>query len=337
MSTRPQMKPPQSVTVMKVALFSVFLLVFVVTAGVTLAGITKLVDIEERFLWALFSALLLELVAGVVTLFNSADFFGTRPPTELESAARTDSDALEARAGSLVRKVREGSTDLRSMLDEWQKWLEAAESHTNTTFLGTKDRQIRDIGKQLERMARGEVSVAPSDYSQILKDLCENTEQPVFCTNDAANREYWNSAHGREFLSIQAKRIQQSGIPMQRVFLFKTLSEVEDPDLEMMESHQSAGIDVWAYIDNLDDSFAFPRNMRPDFCVVGNGEVIGVTQKVSGGFGGADWDFSPSDDKRRKFNGYVNELSKAGPAKLSVEDLREKLCRIEEGGEGNSQ
>ena len=62
---------------MKEALFFSFLAIFVITACVTLLGITKRVDIDRRYLNALFSALLLELVASVLAVYRGADFFSS--------------------------------------------------------------------------------------------------------------------------------------------------------------------------------------------------------------------------------------------------------------------
>jgi hypothetical protein len=53
----------------------VFLFIFALTAVVTLLGITKSVshvDIEDRYLWALFSALLLQLIYVVITTAKKA-------------------------------------------------------------------------------------------------------------------------------------------------------------------------------------------------------------------------------------------------------------------------
>lgn len=61
---------------MKEALFYTFLGIFVVTAIVTLLGVTNKITIKDRFLNALFASLLIELVVAMIALFKSADFFG---------------------------------------------------------------------------------------------------------------------------------------------------------------------------------------------------------------------------------------------------------------------
>ena len=57
------------------ALFYVVLLLFATTGIVTLLGLVQKVSIEKKYLNALFSALILELVAAGVFLFSNTDFF----------------------------------------------------------------------------------------------------------------------------------------------------------------------------------------------------------------------------------------------------------------------
>ncbi|WP_196159240.1 hypothetical protein [Reinekea sp. G2M2-21] len=60
---------------MKLALFAVVLLLFLATGIITLLGIIQRVEIERKYLNALFSALILELIAAVLFLFSGTDFF----------------------------------------------------------------------------------------------------------------------------------------------------------------------------------------------------------------------------------------------------------------------
>lgn len=55
---------------MRKALFYSFIVVFLLTAFVTLAGITKFLPIESQYLDKLFYAIILELVGGVIGLFT---------------------------------------------------------------------------------------------------------------------------------------------------------------------------------------------------------------------------------------------------------------------------
>ena len=66
---------------MKLALFSVVLVLFFATGVITLMGIVQRVQIERKYLNALFSALILELIAAVMFLFTDTDFF-TQPTVE---------------------------------------------------------------------------------------------------------------------------------------------------------------------------------------------------------------------------------------------------------------
>jgi len=66
---------------MKLALFGVVLVLFFATGVITLLGIIQRVQIERKYLNALFSALVLELIAAVLFLFTDTDFF-TQPTVD---------------------------------------------------------------------------------------------------------------------------------------------------------------------------------------------------------------------------------------------------------------
>lgn len=60
---------------MKKHLFYTFLSIFAVTAAITLAGITKLIFIEDFYLKGLFATLIIELVGAVIGIYKNTDFF----------------------------------------------------------------------------------------------------------------------------------------------------------------------------------------------------------------------------------------------------------------------
>jgi len=59
------------------ALFYVVLILFAITGIVTILGLVQKVMIEKKYLNALFSALILELIAAVLYLFSNTEFFPT--------------------------------------------------------------------------------------------------------------------------------------------------------------------------------------------------------------------------------------------------------------------
>lgn len=61
------------------ALFYVVLLLFAGTGIVTILGLVQKVTIEKKYLNALFSALILELIAAVLYLFSNTEFFNKKP------------------------------------------------------------------------------------------------------------------------------------------------------------------------------------------------------------------------------------------------------------------
>ncbi|UCE58518.1 MAG: hypothetical protein JSU63_13870 [Phycisphaerales bacterium] len=103
---------------MKPALFYSFLIIFILTAILTLAGVAGYVQIRETYLDALFASLLLELVAAVVTLFVKARFFD-RPESGEDSTDITKPDTphtvgqrtAEATGGAVDPTASEGMPD----------------------------------------------------------------------------------------------------------------------------------------------------------------------------------------------------------------------------------
>jgi len=63
-------------TTRKDILFSVFISVFCVFALIAVLGVLKLVSIDAFYLNALFSAIILDLIAAVIFVFKNTDFFG---------------------------------------------------------------------------------------------------------------------------------------------------------------------------------------------------------------------------------------------------------------------
>jgi len=64
-------------------LFYVVLFLFAATGIVTILGMIKKVDIEQRYLNRLFPALVLELIVAVLYMFSSTDFFKQESNNEL--------------------------------------------------------------------------------------------------------------------------------------------------------------------------------------------------------------------------------------------------------------
>jgi hypothetical protein len=77
------------------ALFNAFLIIFILTALLTLAGIASLVDVQEAFLNKLFTALVLEVIGGVVSLFGIT-FIRRGRPGEKQIQATQPAETSEA-------------------------------------------------------------------------------------------------------------------------------------------------------------------------------------------------------------------------------------------------
>lgn len=79
-------------------LFYVFIVIFAITAIITLLGITNVLkDIKDKYLNALFGALILEVVSAVVVMFNSADFKANKaiPQEFYDQSSVTASESFE--------------------------------------------------------------------------------------------------------------------------------------------------------------------------------------------------------------------------------------------------
>lgn len=67
----------------QIVLFWVFITIFSATAVITLMGITNVIDIKNNFLNAMFTALILEVIAAVIVLFQGFDFSDKEPTVDL--------------------------------------------------------------------------------------------------------------------------------------------------------------------------------------------------------------------------------------------------------------
>lgn len=91
---------------MQQVLFYTILSIFVATAILTLLGISKKIEIEDKYLSGLYKALLLELIAAVLFLFASTDFFNQ---SELHD------DSMDADSAEITSKLEECS-EIKSKL-----------------------------------------------------------------------------------------------------------------------------------------------------------------------------------------------------------------------------
>ena len=89
---------------MKETLFFLFVGIFAVTAIITLLGITGVIKtIKEKYLNALFTALILEVVAAVFILFNNYDFSDNQIDlNEIISSAGLPPPADETRSKEII-------------------------------------------------------------------------------------------------------------------------------------------------------------------------------------------------------------------------------------------
>ena len=101
----------------KQILFWIFVGIFTITAAITLLGITGVIKgIKDKYLNSLFTALILEVVAAVVLVFQGFDFTDS-PEAMIQEAglhSQMNASQLEPRAFIIERLRRGGNGSMRS-------------------------------------------------------------------------------------------------------------------------------------------------------------------------------------------------------------------------------
>ncbi|GEM_PF-1374875 len=142
---------------MKEALFWIFIIIFSLTAIITLLGITGVIKtIKENYLNALFTALILEVVAAVVLLFQNTDFL-TSPVADgpcLEEVITRS--GLTAQAGQ--------AADASDFLVEQLKRLSVLDAATGDQALLAAQLQERD---SLLEVANAEIEALETELQQL--------------------------------------------------------------------------------------------------------------------------------------------------------------------------
>lgn len=96
---------------MKKFLFYTFLFLFIATGIITLLGIINLVQIDDKYLGKLFTALIIELIGGVVSLFNKTIFFGD------STAKITPSEVFKLNSSKFGFTINKHKTEYQLNLD----------------------------------------------------------------------------------------------------------------------------------------------------------------------------------------------------------------------------
>ena len=137
---------------MQQALFYTILSIFIATAVLTLLGISKKIEIEDKYLNGLYKALLLELVAAVLYLFASTDFFNQSGNTK---------DLLNTESSECIEKLEECS-QIKSIL--------SAQNPSYEVLLT----QVDDLEKELKSLQEN------NDTSKELKKRLAKLEKSFF-------------------------------------------------------------------------------------------------------------------------------------------------------------
>ncbi len=132
---------------MEIALFSVVLILFFATGIVTLLGLVQIVHIEKRYLTALFSALILELVASVLYLFSHTDFFRDPYGLSVKSVvSTTEFIDLSKKNERLLQQIEDLKADNLEIEDHLKLALE------NNEMLAARIAELSNTQNRLDKM-----------------------------------------------------------------------------------------------------------------------------------------------------------------------------------------
>lgn len=145
---------------MKLALFAVVLILFFATGVITLLAIIQRVEMEKKYLNALFTAFILELTVAVLVLFSGTDFFAEPQPVVAQDERilvlddffeAVDADELRLEITELLKRL-----DAQAEQQDLISGLESELSDAQRT-IDEKNDQIKWLNKEL--LVRGEAVV----------------------------------------------------------------------------------------------------------------------------------------------------------------------------------
>jgi hypothetical protein len=134
-------------------LFWIFTGIFAISAAITLLGITNVLKIRDKYLNALFTALILEVVAVVLFLFKNTDYFN--PGANLDQLITEASMTLPAQtdpAYFIVENLRE-----------------SAKLSQITRQLDSLERALSDCGNQLDATTRDVNELNEAFYTKVIR------------------------------------------------------------------------------------------------------------------------------------------------------------------------
>jgi len=158
------------------ALFYVVLILFAITGIVTILGLVQKVMIEKKYLNALFSALILELIAAVLYLFSNTEFFDREPNIDELLVQRTELPPAQRdiSAGELIEIVATHDDNRAKLLRMEQELMSLREQIADqvppyadvTLALDARIREISDLQNDLARL-----NTEQQDYMKIRENF----------------------------------------------------------------------------------------------------------------------------------------------------------------------
>jgi hypothetical protein len=231
-----------------------------------LAGVTS-----ARFVERPDYALQAAIRAATTDISGAIEELCVRPPTTLKdqpTAEAWDSLACSVRAGLSTGHLA-FSEEIRANVQHW-----------DSQSLIWRARRIHST----------------SNYSSCLLSVYRHAKTEIFSTSVPRYMPAWTTQWGHEVL--HAQRNNRLAVST-RVFIFESRDDLQrDGALDILRKHERNHVHVWLYFAGSAVDSIFPEELGPDWTIVDNGVVIGITREYGSEFE-ADWHFDNEKEAAR--------------------------------------
>lgn len=192
---------------MKETLFWIFIAIFSLTAVITLLGITGVIKtIKEKYLNALFTALILEVVAAVLLLFRSTDFL---------NATAAEGPCLEeviSRSG-LSAQASQAADPSDFLVDQLRR----------LTVLDQTDGEVNRLSGQVETKSQ-EIAALQAENQKLEEELQKLGQQ--FFTKITRLRNYISQYGG--FINLAWRAQEKEAVYRLLIEIFGDMGLIQD-------------------------------------------------------------------------------------------------------------
>ena len=144
--------------------------------------------------------------------------------------------------------------------------------------------------------ADGHMRATDKSYSRLLAKVYSQAKRSVFATSTTDYLPIWKGVLGGQLIRAH---VNNTGATVNRVFIFPSLSQVDNESIIQMKRQQESGhISILIYGIADDATFTFPRDQSQNFAVIDDGEVLTATDPVADGIPSGNFYFKDSDRQR---------------------------------------